>query len=189
MPNKCCIDNCKSRSQGTNPTISSYRFPNDEIERQRWVRALPKRIKVMSDSQWCSRFLTIFFSCFVARFIFLPLRIARARVWRTWTRHSWFFLYGYLVAKVTDYGSLFLYLYCMAELFKCWVVSEMRRYSILYDCTCLIDGYIVIYDAGLYIHFCGCFFHLTFFSFSTFLFSLSNCSWRRSTVIKYCFIH
>ena len=45
MPRKCCVIHCKGNYDSSDSKVTVYGFPNEEEERNRWVRALPNTIK------------------------------------------------------------------------------------------------------------------------------------------------
>ena len=52
MPYKCCVYNCSSNyitAKGEYVTV--YRFPKDIVERDRWIKCLPNKIFVYSESK------------------------------------------------------------------------------------------------------------------------------------------
>ena len=64
MPLKCCVTGCTSNYATGDPT-AVYRLPNDQVERSRWISAIPRenipdtKYTVVCANHWPSNFPTV----------------------------------------------------------------------------------------------------------------------------------
>lgn len=43
MPKKCCVPGCTSNYNSTSEFISVFKFPSEDIEREKWIRNIPRK--------------------------------------------------------------------------------------------------------------------------------------------------
>ena len=58
MPNKCCVYGCNSNYASTKERYSTFKFPRDDDLRAKWIRKIPKDLKVTQYSYVCEKHFT-----------------------------------------------------------------------------------------------------------------------------------
>ena len=56
MPRKCCVPCCNSGYASSTTKVSTYRFPSDEYEKDKWIKAIPRKNLVVNKYTVVCRF-------------------------------------------------------------------------------------------------------------------------------------